>query len=124
MSMSGAEHILIVEDDPDVGQILEELLQDSGYRTSLVATLAAAQAALALTHVDLVLCDLLLPDGNAAMELRSQAPCLFMAGHPEAMRRLMEEGSHYLAKPFTTKQLLTAIRDCLDRGKCSRPVAV
>jgi DNA-binding response OmpR family regulator len=36
----------------------------------------------------------------------------------------MEEGSHYLAKPFTAKQLLSAIRDCLDRGKCSNPVAV
>src|SRR3954466_1210064 len=103
ISMRGAEHILIVEDDPDVAQILEELLQDSGYSTSLAATLAAAQAALALTHFDLVLCDLLLPDGNAEMELRSQAPCLFMAGHPEAVQRLREEGSHYLAKPFTIK---------------------
>jgi two-component system OmpR family response regulator len=122
--MKVGEHILIVEDDPDVGQILEELLQENGYRTTLVVSLAACHATLARLDIDLVLCDLLLPDGNAEMKLRSHAPCLFMAGHPEAMQRLMDEGSHYLAKPFTAKQLLSAIRDCLDRGKCSTPIAV
>src|SRR4051794_19568939 len=119
--MDEAEHILIVEDDPGVGEILTELLQDAGYRATLVTTLSDAHTRLARSRIDLVLCDLLLPDGNAEMELRSQAPCLFMAGHPDGMWRLKQEGSHYLAKPFTTNQLLSAIRDCLDHGKCSSP---
>jgi len=119
--MIGTEHILIVEDDPGVGEILKELLEDAGYRASLVTTLCDAHSRLGRDHIDLVLCDLLLPDGNAEMELRSHARCLFMAGHPEAMWRLKQEGSHYLAKPFTSTQLLSAIRDCLDRGKCSNP---
>jgi DNA-binding response OmpR family regulator len=119
-----SEHILIVEDDRDVGPLLEELLEEEGYRTSLVRSVAAAHEWLARGDIDLVLCDLLLPDGNAAQRLRSQAPCLFMAGHPDEMRRLSEDGSHYLAKPFTRLQLLTAIRDCLDRGKCSTPPRV
>ena len=115
------ERILIVEDDADVGLVLEELLADAGYDTRLAATLAAAHRALAEVRIDLVLCDLMLPDGDAEMDLRTHAPCLFMAGHPEAMLRLQHEGSHYIAKPFTMEQLLTAIRDCLDRGRCSSP---
>jgi DNA-binding response OmpR family regulator len=121
-SVRGAdEHILIVEDDPQVGPLLEELLIEDGYRVTLVASLREAHLRLTHAEIDLVLCDLLLPDGNAELQLRSRAPCLFMAGHPREMHRLEEEGSHYLAKPFTPRQLLTAIRDCLDRGKCSTP---
>src|SRR4051812_20983432 len=118
--MQTSEHILIVEDDVDVGPLLQELLEEEGYRVTLVATLAATHACLSTGDgVDLVLCDLLLPDGNAILGLRSRVPCLFMVGHPEEMRRLEENGSHYLPKPFSRRQLLTAIRDCLDRGRCS-----
>ena len=118
------EHVLIVEDDVDVGPLLRELLEEEGYRTSLVRSVADAHARLATDEIDIVLCDLLLPDGNAAQRLRSEAPCLFMAGHPVEIRRLSDDGAHYLAKPFTRDQLLTAIRDCLDRGKCSKPPRV
>ena len=116
-----AERILIVEDDVDIRLVLEELLTDAGYETRLATTLAAAHRVLSDSHIDLVLCDLMLPDGNAEMKLRSRAPCLFMVGHPEAMLQLEQEGSHYIAKPFTIQRLLNAIRDCLDRGKCSSP---
>lgn len=44
-----------------------------------------------------------------------------LAGHPKHIQRLTEEGSHYVAKPFTTRALMKAIRDCLDLGRCSRP---
>jgi two-component system OmpR family response regulator len=115
------EYILIVEDDPQVGPLLEELLAEEGYRAGLVTTVAGAHARLSEGGIDLVLCDLLLPDGNARHSLRSRSPCLFMAGHPVEMQHLIDEGSHYLAKPFSRDQLLKAIRDCLDRGKCSSP---
>ena len=122
-----SEHILIVEDDRGVAEILTELLEDAGYRVTLVHTLSAARSRLETTDFDLLLCDILLPDGDAELELelelelRSHTACLFMAGHPEAIERLRQQGSHYVQKPFKPAQLLHAIRECLDHGKCSQP---
>jgi DNA-binding response OmpR family regulator len=56
--------ILLVEDDPDVGPLLEHMLLSGGYKVSKVSTVAAAQALLDDRAHDLILADVNLPDGS------------------------------------------------------------
>jgi len=56
--------ILLVEDDPDVGPLLEHALLHAGFRVHWVSSLAEAQALLSERAYELVLTDVILPDGN------------------------------------------------------------
>jgi DNA-binding response OmpR family regulator len=56
--------ILLVEDDPDVGPLLEHTLLHAGFRVHWVSSVAEAQALLSERVYDLVLTDVMLPDGN------------------------------------------------------------
>jgi hypothetical protein len=57
--------------------------------------------------------------GEILKELLAVQPCpVPVHGRPS---RGDVARSHYLAKPFSCSQLLSAIRDCLDRGQCSNP---
>ena len=56
--------ILLVEDDSDVGPLLEHVLLSAGFRVHWVSTFAEAEALLEAREYDLVLADVLLADGN------------------------------------------------------------
>lgn len=116
------KHIVVVEDDPGLQIFLADVLCEAGYHVSAVGTLVDALTELARGDVDLVLSDVLLPDGKADSTLHSYAPapCLFTSGHPDILARLTDRGAHSLPKPFTRLQLLNAVRDCL---AAARPVS-
>ena len=57
-------HVLIVEDDPDAAKALAELLRNEGLTTAIAATLAEARQQLVFRAPDLLLLDLILPDGS------------------------------------------------------------
>jgi DNA-binding response OmpR family regulator len=119
------KHIVVVEDDPGLQVFLADVLCDAGYHVTAVATLADALTELARGDVDLVLSDVLLPDGQADSTLHSYAPapCLFTSGHPDIIEHLGGRGAHYLPKPFTRPQLLDAVRHCLEMDR-SHPRAI
>jgi signal transduction histidine kinase/CheY-like chemotaxis protein len=122
----GAEHILLVEDDPSVRRLSREVLIRLGYS---VTEAASGRAGLALgsddtRHFDLALCDVILGDmsGPAVYEalraLRPTVRVLYMSGYAdEAIVRtgVLEEGQPFLQKPFTSRDLAVKIRDVLDR---------
>ena len=56
--------ILLVEDDPDVGPLLEHALLQAGFRVHWVSSVSEAQELLGARVYDLVLTDVMLPDGN------------------------------------------------------------
>jgi two-component system response regulator PilR (NtrC family) len=56
--------ILLVEDDPDVGPLLEHALLHAGFRVHWVSSAREAEALLEQRDYDLLLTDLMLPDGN------------------------------------------------------------
>ncbi len=61
--------VLVVDDEPDIGELLAEMLQKLGYRIEVKASAEAAQAALMQRDYDVVLCDLRMPGLDG--------PCLY-----------------------------------------------
>jgi two-component system, NtrC family, response regulator PilR len=102
--------ILLIEDDPDVGTLLEHTLLAAGYRVSKVGTLAAAEPLLEHRSHDLLLADLSLPDG-CGIDLADKARArgiktLLITG--DALRVPSERlaGHEYVLKPIRPRELL------------------
>ena len=115
--------ILIVEDEPDIQELLRTYLEDAGYET---AAAGDGVAALDLFHAqpfDLVLLDVLLPkiDGFGVCELirrQSQVPILMLTaldGEEEQLRGFGLDIDDYVTKPFSMPVLLEKIRVILRR---------
>jgi signal transduction histidine kinase len=112
--------ILVAEDDPDVRSLLCDTLIARGYTVVEAggvgeATRAARQHA---GSIDLLLTDLVMPGGSGrelARQIATSKPrlrVLYMSGFGDAGRQgsaLLEPGDPFLAKPFTSRQLLDAV---------------
>lgn len=119
-------HVLVVEDDPDIGAALEFNLRKEGYGTHCVTHGATALRFLSEGETDLVILDLMLPDIpglDVCREIRSNAstrelPILMVTAKGEAPDRLLglECGADdYLVKPFVMKELLLRAKAMLRR---------
>ena len=121
--MSIPRHILVVDDDADLRQMVADYLGDYDLRVTGVPDGAAMREAMAREVVDLVLLDLKLPseDGmTLARELRetSSVPIVILTGRKDDVDRIMglELGADdYLTKPFNLRELLARIRAILRR---------
>jgi len=124
--MSGAAHLLVVEDERNVGETLAERLRAAGYRVTLAPTATLARQAWGAQAPQLTLLDVGLPDANGfelAGELRRAVPqsaIIFLTAHgnPEERVRGLELGADdYLTKPFHFRELLLRIQNCLKRAQ-------
>jgi two-component system phosphate regulon response regulator OmpR len=119
-----ALHILVVDDDAGLRELLQEYLTAQGYRVTTVADGVEMDAHLAGHTADLVILDLMLPgeDGLAlARKLRAQGnvPIIMLSARGEDVDRIvgLEVGADdYLAKPFNPRELLARIRALLRRS--------
>ena len=127
---SQKEHILVVDDDPGLRELLEQYLVEQGYAVESVADGGAMERHLAQHQADLVILDLMLPgeDGlTLARKLRAQGgqPIIMLSARGEDIDRIigLEVGADdYLAKPFNPRELLARIRAVL-RRKENAPAA-
>jgi two-component system OmpR family response regulator len=119
-------HVLAVDDDAGVRELLADYLGENELRVTAVASGAELSAVLARETVDLVVLDVRLPgeDGmQIARRLREQQPTipiLMLTGRAEEADRVMglELGADdYLTKPFGTRELLARIRALLRRAQ-------
>lgn len=118
-------HVLIVDDDPTIRELVTDYLGSNDLRVSAVADGDAMQAVLAEQVVDLIVLDLKLrgEDGMAlARRLRdeSEIPIVMLTGRAEEADRVMglELGADdYLTKPFSPRELLARIRSILRRRR-------
>ena len=112
-----AQHILLVEDDPDLLSLLTEVLEDEGYRVSGASRRQQARAALRKGDVDLLIADSVLRGGNgddvAKAAGRRGLPIIMMSGEPERIARLSGGPLPFLPKPFRAVALLRLIRQLL-----------
>jgi len=116
-------HILVVDDDPALRQLLQEYLEQADMRVTAVASGSLMQEVFDREAIDLVLLDLRLPgeDGmQLARELRARAsvPIVLLTGKSEEADRVMglEFGADdYVTKPFSPRELLARIRAVLRR---------
>jgi signal transduction histidine kinase/CheY-like chemotaxis protein len=120
------ETLLVVEDEPGVRQITTRILMHAGYRVLEAASLTQA---ITLSHstqerIDLLVTDLVLPDGSGAdvadriAALRPGIRVLFVSGYTDdaiLRRGISESEVEFLSKPFTATRLLARIREVLER---------
>ena len=117
-------HILVVDDDPGLRDLLLEYLGGEGFRVGAVADGKAMDAYLAGNAVDLIILDLMLPgeDGlTLARKLKANTriPIVMLSARGEDLDRIigLEVGADdYLPKPFNPRELLARIRAVLRRG--------
>jgi DNA-binding response OmpR family regulator len=118
-------HILVVDDDPQIRELLEEYLTENALRVSVASSGTQMSKILADEAIDLVVLDLRLAgeDGMAiARTLRTSSaiPIVMLTGVRDEADRVMglELGADdYLTKPFSPRELLARIRTVLRRTK-------
>jgi two-component system, OmpR family, response regulator len=124
-------HVLAVDDDPSVRQMIADYLGDNDIRVTAIASGRGIADLMARHTIDLIVLDLKLPgeDGmHIARELRAESnvPIIMLTGRKDEADRVMglELGADdYLTKPFSPRELLARIRALLRRSRAQETVA-
>ena len=127
MDLNAPAGILVVDDDPDLLELLSGFLAGNGFAVSAARDGREMRLRIAERAPDLIVLDLMLPgeDGlTLARELRrtSDVPILMLSARGEEMDRVvgLEVGADdYLAKPFSPRELLARLRALLRRSRLS-----
>jgi two-component system response regulator RegX3 len=117
--------ILLVEDEATISEPLAESLGRDGFDAEVAPTLAGAREAFRRGAPDLVLLDVMLPDGDGrdlAREIRkeSDVPIVLLTARGEEIDRVLglELGADdYVVKPFSSRELTARIRAIMRRGR-------
>jgi DNA-binding response OmpR family regulator len=131
MNTSVKPHILVVDDDPALRELLTGYLTSNGFSVQAVGDGAAMRAALGGGFPDVIVLDLMLPgeDGLAltrGIRVQSNVPILMLSARGEEVDRVigLEVGvDDYLAKPFGPRELLARLRALLRRGQPSAAIS-
>ncbi len=129
--MEHVDHILVVDDDRDIRELITDYLIKSGYRATGAANGREMRAVLSSSLVDLVVLDIMMPgdDGlTLCRQLRSDPrqnlPVLMLTARSEETDRILglEMGADdYLIKPFVARELLARIKAILRRPRALPP---
>lgn len=111
----------ILEDDSDIGFVLEMFFQGEGFETSLFATAKSFRLALETALPDVFLMDVRLPDGNGVdlcAELKSDVkskhiPVLMMSAHARIEQINSCGFNGFISKPFELNQILELVKSQL-----------
>ena len=125
---SATQHVLVVDDEEDLLELVRYNLSKDGYRVTCVASGEEALKAARKVPPDLIVLDLMLPgeDGlTLCRELRahsahSDVPIIMLTARSEEVDRIvgLEVGADdYLAKPFNPRELLARIKSILRRSR-------
>jgi len=123
-------HLLVVDDEPNIREVLWIVLEAEGYDVREAATYGEAMQLLGKTTFDLVICDIVLPDGNGLDLVRS-----YHAGHPDtkfvvitahntpaqALTALRDGAVEYLSKPFDVDELKLVVEKRMQLRSATSP---
>ncbi|PTQ10709.1 DNA-binding response regulator [Sphingomonas oleivorans] len=123
-----APMILLVEDDPGLRTLVSRALQGNGFAVRPAASAPEMWIAFEAGPVDLVLLDIMLPGTNGIdlcrqLRQRSDVPIIFASARNDETDRVvgLELGADdYIAKPFSTRELVARVRAVLRRGGLDR----
>ena len=119
------KHILIVEDDTTFAVMLQTWLSKKKFSVASVSGIAAAKKTLIESSVDLVLCDLRLPDGDGIDLLEwvsnrnVNVPLIVMTSYaaiPSAVQAMKLGARDYISKPVNPEDLLQKINEVFNAG--------
>ena len=115
------KHILIIDDDIHIGNILEEVLRRESYRVSRAYSGTEALLVLSAVRPDLVLLDLMLPGlpGEEVLPKLQGIPVIILSAKADTNSKvslLLGGAADYVTKPFDTEELLARITVALRGG--------
>ena len=124
-TMDAADHILVVDDDRELRDLLAQYLQKQGYRVTVVADGKAMRTAISVSRPDVIVLDVMLPgeDGlSLCRDLRahSETPIIMLTARGEETDRIvgLELGADdYVPKPYSPRELLARIKSVLRRAR-------
>ena len=122
------QHILVVEDDLDIQELLKNFLQEVGYEITIASDGMEAIVLFSSMYFDLILLDIMLPkiNGFAVCELirkQSQIPIIMLTalnGEEEQIKGLDLQVDDYITKPFSMEELTFRIEAILRRVRGKR----
>jgi DNA-binding NtrC family response regulator len=122
-----AGYILVVDDEPDIRTIVQEILADEDYEVATAENAAAARGAYAARRPDLVLLDIWMPDTDGVTLLREWShdhhvpiPVVMMSGHgtvETAVEAIRLGAYDFIEKPLTTAKLLVTVGRALEANR-------
>lgn len=131
VKMEHVDHILIVDDDREIRELVSSYLIKNGLRATVAADGRQMRSFLETNAVDLIVLDLMMPGDDGLVlcrELRAgkhkATPVLMLTARSDEMDRIigLEMGADdYLAKPFAARELLARIKAVLRRARMLPP---
>jgi len=120
------QSVLVVDDEPDIRGLLQEILEDEGYAVSVADTAASAQLAVDECEPDLVLLDIWMPDMDGVSLLKSwkgagrlHFPVIMISGHgtvETAVEATRHGAVDFIEKPLSLAKLLLTVEKALAEG--------
>ena len=120
-------HILVVDDEPDIRELVREILEDEGYEVAVAENGEAARTSFERNTPDLVLLDIWMPDVDGITLLKEwssggglECPVVVMTGHGsvETAIEATRLGAHdFVQKPISLARLLPLVRHALAAGR-------
>ena len=125
-----APYILVVDDEPDIRNLVQEILVDEGYEVDVAENGAQARHARELRSPDLVLLDVWMPDEDGVSLLRewmqaghTDMPVIMLSGHAtvETAVEATRLGAYdFVEKPLSLSKLLLTVEQALEEGRQQR----
>ncbi len=123
-------HILLVEDDPDVADVMCTMLREADFRCSIAHGADEAFSLLAKGDIQVIVTDVLLRGQVSGLDIAARGGALgigsvLVTGDGNTMERLDTMPHRWLRKPFRSHELIDAVRDAASvaRGEADQPPA-
>tara|TARA_B100001250_G_scaffold281644_1_gene243911 strand:- start:2386 stop:3081 length:696 start_codon:yes stop_codon:yes gene_type:complete len=122
-----ASRVLIIEDEPDIRKTIDYNLSKESFEVVQAASIQEGEKALASNKIDVVILDLMLPDGSGltlCRDIKSEPktkhiPVIILTAKTEEVDRVVgfELGADdYVTKPFSVRELILRVKAILKRG--------
>ena len=125
-----AQHVLVVDDEPDIRELVQEILQDEGYEVSIAEDASSARERRRSRRPDLILLDIWMPGEDGISLLKEwqdsggmPSPVIIMSGHGtvETAVEATRLGAYdFIEKPLTTAKLLLTVRRALEADQLQK----
>jgi two-component system response regulator RegX3 len=131
MTMMARKRVLLIEDEGSIAEPLTDALRREGFDVHVAGTAASGLEKFSARPLDLVLLDVMLPDGDGREVLReirhrSRTPVVMLTARGQEMDRVLglELGADdYVTKPFSAAELVARMRAVLRRSAAEAPPA-
>ncbi len=127
--MTRSRHLVIVDDEPNIGRSLRLILEGAGYSVAVCDSVAALDVERRKRRAELYLLDVRLPDGNGVDVLRSlkqsddATPVVMISGHAtirDAVDATRSGAFDFLEKPLARDRVLLVVKNALERSDLQR----